>query len=158
LIPDLIPLLPRCPQRRAARHPRPAIRASRSDASLSSNPFFIAATARPADRALLIGWQVHAETNRVKFPENFDQLSHCTTVRRGNVTEYMLTTSEAIDAIKNRKPTPRARILCWSTTGIANSTAISTWKKAKVSARSMTLAAPRPAIPVVLARQDRQPE
>jgi len=53
-----------------------------------------------------LGWQVHAETNRVKFPE-IDQLVHYTTVKRGNVTEHMMTTREAIEAVKNGQPVPR---------------------------------------------------
>ena len=55
---------------------------------------------------LVVGWQVHAETNRVRFPENLDQLVHYTTVRRGNVTEHIMTTPEAIEAVKNRQPIP----------------------------------------------------
>ena len=55
---------------------------------------------------LLVGWQVHAETNRVTFPKNLDQLVHYTTVKRGNVTEHILTTREAMEAVKNGKPIP----------------------------------------------------
>ena len=58
-----------------------------------------------AGAALLAGWQVHAETNRVKFPE-LDQLVHYTTVKRGNVTEHILTTREAMEAVKNGQPIP----------------------------------------------------
>lgn len=39
----------------------------------------------------LFSQQVGAESNRVTFPENLDKLVHYTTVKRGNVTEYMLT-------------------------------------------------------------------
>jgi hypothetical protein len=53
-----------------------------------------------------VGWQVHAETNRVKFPENLDRLVHYTTVRRGNVTEHIMTTPEAMEAIKSKLPIP----------------------------------------------------
>ena len=59
-----------------------------------------------AAAVLLVGWQVHAETNRVQFPENFDQLVHYTTVRRGNVTEHIMTTRTAIDAVRNGQPIP----------------------------------------------------
>ena len=55
---------------------------------------------------LLVGWQVHAETNRVTFPENLDQLVHYTTVKRGNVTEHIMTTREAMEAVKNGQPIP----------------------------------------------------
>ena len=58
-----------------------------------------------AGAALLGGWQVHAETNRVKFPE-LDQLVHYTTVKRGNVTEHILTTREAMEAVKSGQPIP----------------------------------------------------
>jgi hypothetical protein len=53
-----------------------------------------------------VGWQVHAETNRVKFPENLDRLVHYTTVRRGNVTEHIMTTPEALEAVKSGRPIP----------------------------------------------------
>ncbi|WP_047464127.1 cytochrome P460 family protein [Rhizobium rhizogenes] len=59
-----------------------------------------------AGAVFVVGWQVHAETNRVKFPENLDQLVHYTTVRRGNVTEHIMTTQDAIDAVKNKRPIP----------------------------------------------------
>ncbi|WP_349437675.1 cytochrome P460 family protein [Pararhizobium sp. A13] len=54
----------------------------------------------------LIGWQAVAETNRTTFPANIDQLVHYTTVTRGEVTEHMLTTPEAIAAVKNGQPIP----------------------------------------------------
>jgi len=54
---------------------------------------------------LVCGWQVHAETNRVTFPE-IDKLVHYTTVRRGNVTEHIMTTPEAIQAVKEGRPVP----------------------------------------------------
>ncbi|KAA6482948.1 cytochrome P460 family protein [Agrobacterium rhizogenes] len=54
----------------------------------------------------LVGRQVDAETNRVKFPENLDQLVHYTTVRRGNVTEHIMTTPEAMEAVKKGQPIP----------------------------------------------------
>ncbi|WP_417463286.1 cytochrome P460 family protein [Kordiimonas sp.] len=62
--------------------------------------------------SLLVGaltiaaFQVQAEENRVMFPENLDQLIHYTTVTRGDVTEHMLTTPEAIEAVKNGEPIP----------------------------------------------------
>lgn len=48
----------------------------------------------------LQGGSVSAESNRVTFPTNLDRLVHYTTVTRGNVTEHMLTSREAIEAIK----------------------------------------------------------
>ena len=62
-------------------------------------------TAVAAISVLLPGGQVHAETNRVKFPE-LDQLVHYTTVHRSNVTEHILTTREAMEAVKNGQPVP----------------------------------------------------
>jgi hypothetical protein len=61
--------------------------------------------AAAAGAVLLAGWQALAEANRVKFPE-LDQLVHYTTVERGNVTEHILTTREAIEAVKSRQPIP----------------------------------------------------
>lgn len=66
-------------------------------------PAVLAAVSMAA--VLVVGWQVHAETNRVVFPQT-DKLVHYTTVRRGNVTEHIMTTPEAIQAIKERKPVP----------------------------------------------------
>lgn len=48
----------------------------------------------------------YAEVTRVKFPANLDQLVHYATVRRGEVTEHIMTTKEAIESIKKKKPTP----------------------------------------------------
>ena len=46
--------------------------------------------------AMLTAWHVHAEPTRATFPANLDQLVHYTTVTRGNVTEHILTSREAI--------------------------------------------------------------
>jgi hypothetical protein len=54
---------------------------------------------------LCAGWQVHAESNRVTFPD-LAPLVHYTTVKRGNVTEHMLTTQKAIEAAKGGQPIP----------------------------------------------------
>jgi hypothetical protein len=53
----------------------------------------------------LIGWQVHAEQNRTTFPD-LDNLIHYTTVTRGEVTEHIMTSREAIEAVKNGQPVP----------------------------------------------------
>jgi hypothetical protein len=53
---------------------------------------------------LASGW-VSAEETRVTFPE-LDRLTHYTTVTRGDVTEHMLTSREAIDAAQNGRPIP----------------------------------------------------
>ena len=44
-----------------------------------------------------------AEPTRVKFPD-LDKLVHYTTVKRGNVTEHIMTTPDAIEAVKARQP------------------------------------------------------
>lgn len=54
----------------------------------------------------LAGGHAAAQTNRVTFPSNLDRLVHYTTVKRGNVTEHLLTSQEAIDAIKLGKAVP----------------------------------------------------
>ncbi|RYE88657.1 MAG: hypothetical protein EOP19_00660 [Hyphomicrobiales bacterium] len=54
---------------------------------------------------LAVGWQVQAEPTRATFPE-LDKLVHYTTVKRGNVTEHIMTTPAAIEAVKNRQPIP----------------------------------------------------
>lgn len=53
----------------------------------------------------LIGWQVHAEQNRTTFPD-IDKLIHYTTVTRGDVTEHLMTSREAIEAVKNGQSVP----------------------------------------------------
>jgi lipoprotein-anchoring transpeptidase ErfK/SrfK len=49
--------------------------------------------------------QARAEANRVTFPK-LEGLVHYTTVRRGNVTEHISTTREAIAAIQKGQPVP----------------------------------------------------
>jgi Cytochrome P460 len=62
--------------------------------------------AAAAAAAMAAAWQVHAETNRVTFPENLDALVHYATVVRGEVTEHIKTTPAAIEAVKNGQPIP----------------------------------------------------
>ena len=66
----------------------------------------LASTLLGTGASLLIAWQVHAESNRVIFASDLDQLVHYTTVRRGNVTEHIMTTREAMEAVKDGKPVP----------------------------------------------------
>ncbi|WP_449415818.1 cytochrome P460 family protein [Ochrobactrum teleogrylli] len=68
-----------------------------------TKPLALAAAA--AGAVFVVGWQAHAETNRVEFP-NLDALVHYTTVKRGNVTEHIMTTPQAIEAVRNGQPTP----------------------------------------------------
>jgi hypothetical protein len=72
---------------------------------LGTNKRRIPLIALAASAIALVGWQAVAEGNRVTFP-NLEQLVHYTTVRRGNVTEHMLTTREAIEAAKAGQPIP----------------------------------------------------
>lgn len=55
--------------------------------------------------ALLLAAQAHAEANRVSFPP-LDKLVHYATVKRGNVTEHISTTQQAIEAIQKGLPVP----------------------------------------------------
>lgn len=56
--------------------------------------------------AMIVAWQVHAETNRVKFPDNLDSLVHYTGRERGNSVTHIKTTQSVIDLIKAGKPVP----------------------------------------------------
>jgi len=47
-----------------------------------------------------------AEPNRVEFPKNIESLVHYTTVNRGGITEHMLTSKEALDAIEQGQEMP----------------------------------------------------
>lgn len=47
-----------------------------------------------------------AEPNRVTFPRQLDRLVHYATVKRGDSTEHMLTTQEALDAARLGKQVP----------------------------------------------------
>jgi hypothetical protein len=48
----------------------------------------------------------NAESNRVTFPQDIERLVHYVTVRRGQTTEHISTTPEAIEAVKNGQPVP----------------------------------------------------
>jgi hypothetical protein len=54
---------------------------------------------------LAVGMQVHAEPNRTTMPD-ISKLVHYTTVTRGEVTEHIMTTREAIEAVKRGDPIP----------------------------------------------------
>lgn len=54
----------------------------------------------------LASWSVVAEPNRVTFPKELDRLVHYTTVKRGDSTEHMLTTQDAIDAVRYGREIP----------------------------------------------------
>ena len=56
----------------------------------------------------LLVFSAIAEPNRVRFPdsETIDALTHYSTVTRGDVTEYMYTSREALDALHAGKELP----------------------------------------------------
>lgn len=54
---------------------------------------------------LMVGMQVHAEPTRATMPD-IGKLVHYTTVTRGEVTEHIMTTREAIEAVKRGDPIP----------------------------------------------------
>ena len=72
---------------------------------MATTPLRALLAALAGGAALLAGWHAHAEANRVKFPE-LERLVHYTTVKRGNVTEHILTTRAAMEAVKNGQPIP----------------------------------------------------
>lgn len=49
---------------------------------------------------------VLAEANRVTFPSQLERLVHYATVKRGESTEHMLTTQEALDAVRFGRSIP----------------------------------------------------
>ena len=73
---------------------------------MTSSANFYRALSLAVGTLLLASWQAHAEANRVNFPQNLDQLVHYTTVKRGNVTEHIMTTPEAMAAVRNGTPIP----------------------------------------------------
>ncbi len=54
----------------------------------------------------LTGYPVRAEENRVQFPPDLGALVHYTTVRRGDVTEHIMTTPDALEAVRKGQPIP----------------------------------------------------
>ena len=54
----------------------------------------------------LVGLGAQAEPNRVRLPATLDGFVHYTTVTRGEVTEHIMTTPAAIEAIKAGRPVP----------------------------------------------------
>lgn len=54
---------------------------------------------------VMVGWQVDAEPTKATMPD-IGKLVHYTTVTRGEVTEHIMTTREAIEAVKAGKPIP----------------------------------------------------
>ncbi|MBP2506407.1 hypothetical protein J2855_000013 [Agrobacterium tumefaciens] len=65
----------------------------------------LSAGALVATTVLLVGMQVRAEPNRTTMPD-IGKLVHYTTVERGEVTEHIMTTKEAIEAVQRGEPIP----------------------------------------------------
>lgn len=65
----------------------------------------VAASILSGGAVLLVGMRVHAEPTRAKMPD-IDKLVHYTTVTRGEVTEHLMTTREAIEAVQQGEPIP----------------------------------------------------
>jgi hypothetical protein len=134
---------------------RPLI-ANPSEPAVAGPPPFESLRARPLKKLLiatgalatcaasLVGWQVHAETNRVQFPE-LDELVHYTTVRRGNVVEHIMTTPRGHRGRQERSAYPGGHAFrpCRSSRRL-NSIAISSCRRAKALVPSMTKAAAPP--------------
>jgi hypothetical protein len=64
-----------------------------------------AATLLAGCGVLAVGLQVQAEPNRTTLPD-ISKLVHYTTVTRGEVTEHIMTTREAIEAVQRGEPVP----------------------------------------------------
>jgi hypothetical protein len=54
----------------------------------------------------LVSPAVLAEPTRATFPDNLDELTHYTTVHRRDITEHIMTSLEAIKAMKADQPAP----------------------------------------------------
>jgi len=55
--------------------------------------------------------EVRAGGELVRFPENFAEGVHYTTVHRGNIKEEILTSRAAINAVKNGQPLPSGTVI-----------------------------------------------
>jgi Cytochrome P460 len=74
-------------------------------------------SARALATVLILGaagtvtWHAKADRDLVKFPENFAEGVHYTTVNRGNIREEFFTSRAAIDAVKNGQPFPSGTVI-----------------------------------------------
>jgi Cytochrome P460 len=69
------------------------------------------ATALALAVAATLAGQVRAGSELVKFPESYTAGVLYATVDRGNITEEIFTSREAIDAVKNSHPIPRGTVI-----------------------------------------------
>lgn len=72
---------------------------------MNSRHAHLGAAAVMAVGIVLVGLQVNAEPTRATMPD-IEKLVHYTTVTRGEVTEHIMTTREAIAAVKQGEPIP----------------------------------------------------
>ncbi len=61
--------------------------------------------------AVTLGWQAVADNSRVQFPENYAEGVHYATVERGNITQELFTSREAIEAAKSGEPFPSGTVI-----------------------------------------------
>jgi hypothetical protein len=76
--------------------------------AISTHPL---ATAPALAVAATLAGQVRAGSELVKFPESYTAGVLYATVDRGNITEEIFTSCEAIDAVKNGQPIPRGTVI-----------------------------------------------
>lgn len=57
------------------------------------------------------GWRAMADNSLVQFPENYADGVHYGTVERGNITEELFTSREAIEAAKRGEPFPSGTVI-----------------------------------------------
>lgn len=58
-----------------------------------------------------LAWQVRADGELVKFPQDFAKGMHYATVERANIKEELFTSHTAIEAVKNGHPIPSGTVI-----------------------------------------------
>jgi hypothetical protein len=61
--------------------------------------------------AATLAWQARAGGEAADFPEHFAAGVHYATVKRGNITEQLYTSRDAIEAAKSGKPFPSGTVI-----------------------------------------------
>lgn len=61
--------------------------------------------------ALAFDWRALASSELVQFPEGYKQGVHYATVKRGNITEELFTSRDAIEAAKAGRPLPSGTVI-----------------------------------------------
>ena len=57
------------------------------------------------------GWPAGADNSRVEFPKNYADGVHYATVERGNITQELFISREAIEAAKSGEPFPSGTVI-----------------------------------------------